>query len=225
MIRKLISTAIISVAFTALCYGQSKKADNLGLVSEIAFIKMTSENLAIRVLNDTSVSEVDKVILANYYTDVKIITDQVLLQLIADSRSKNNVKYYKKLDKLIVKKTVNEISESDLKRPKLQGYIKALKKLESSFSQIQNYKITETPDIDPLSELNLKGFFPTSASVEELTGALTLVTSTIKDIREGKEKKVEKITSVLNELRLSSIQDLTNNSSKEEKSKKEEENK
>ena len=76
---------------------------------------------------------------------------------------------------------------------------------------------------NPLENLGLKGLFPSTISFEEITNVLSFVTSTIKDIRETKEKKVEKITTILNEVRLISLQDIakgkTDESEKDEKKK------
>nr|MBK9651826.1 hypothetical protein [Bacteroidota bacterium] len=66
------------------------------------------------------------------------------------------------------------------------------------------FKTSDKPNESPLLNMSLKGFFPATTSVEEWTGVLSFVTATIKDIRESKEKKVEKITTILNEVRLSS---------------------
>nr|MBK9651827.1 hypothetical protein [Bacteroidota bacterium] len=127
--RKNIAIILICLlASISIVQAQDSKAENLGLVSELVFIKLTSENLAIRIVNDTLIKEEDKIKFVNLYNDVKIISDQVILQLMTDSRRKNSLRYFKKIDNLLVAKTITQIEESDLSKMKLNGYIKNLKK-------------------------------------------------------------------------------------------------
>ena len=90
--------------------------------------------------------------------------------------------------------------------------------MENSFQILLAFQpIKENPNI-----FGLKGFFPSSSSVEEITG-LSFITSTVKDIRESKEKKVEKITAILDTTRLKPLQGLAKAtaSNKEEKNAEE----
>ena len=220
--RKNIAIILICLlASISIVQAQDSKAENLGLVSELVFIKLTSENLAIRIVNDTLIKEEDKIKFVNLYNDVKIISDQVILQLMTDSRRKNSLGYFKKIDNLLVEKTITQIEESDLSKMKLKGYIKNLKKINLVYSKLMAFKTSDKPNESPLLNISLKGFFPATMTVEELTGVLSFVTATIKDIRESKEKKVEKITIILNEVRLSSLQDLAKGKTKEAEKKEE----
>lgn len=220
--RKNIAIILICLlASISIVQAQDSKAENLGLVSELVFIKLTSENLAIRIVNDTLIKEEDKIKFVNLYNDVKIISDQVILQLMTDSRRKNNLGYFKKIDNLLAEKTITQIEESDLSKMKLKGYIKNLKKINLVYSKLMAFKTSDKPNESPLLNISLKGFFPATMTVEELTGVLSFVTATIKDIRESKEKKVEKITIILNEVRLSSLQDLAKGKTKEAEKKEE----
>jgi len=197
------------------------KAENLGIVSELVYLKLTSENLAIRIVNDTLISEQDKIKFVNLYNDTKVITDQIIVQLISDCRRKNRLKYLRKLDKLFVSKTISQVEESDFKNDKLKGYVKNLKKANIVYFKLIAFKTTDKPNENPLLNIGLKGFFPAAMSMEELTGVLSFITGTIKDIRESKEKKVEKLTNILNDLRLSPLQDLAKGEKKEAEKKDE----
>jgi hypothetical protein len=55
---------------------------------------------------------------------------------------------------------------------------------------------------------------------EDALGALGFISSTIKDIREARSKKVESINLLLNDLRLSAIQELGKPKEEEEKKEK-----
>lgn len=205
----------------SIVQAQDSKAEKLGLISELVFIKLTSENLAIRIVNDTLIKEDDKIKFVNLYNDIKVISDQVILQLITDSRRKNCLKYFNKIDNLLVDKNITQIEESDLSKMKLKGYINNLKKINAVYNKLMAFKTSDKPNENPLLNMSLKGFFPIAMSVEDITGVLSLVTSTIKDIRESKEKKVEKITTILNEVRLLSLQDLVKGKTKEPDKKEE----
>lgn len=198
---KKTTLMICLLATVLLSKAQNNKAENLGLISELTFIKQTSENLAISIINDTLIKEEEKIKVINHYNNLKVISDQVILQLMTDCRRKNNLKYFKKLDKLLLAKTIDQISNTDLNCVKLNGYIKNLTKINEVYNKLIN--INRNP----------------SLPIAEFTGAITLITSTIKDIRADNEKIVEKITSILNEVRISPIQNL-NKVKTEEESKK-----
>lgn len=218
---KKIIVVLLTYLFSGISFTQAQdfKAENLGLISELVFIKLTSENLATRIVNDTLIKEEDKIKFVNLYNEVKVISDQVILQLMSDCRRKNNLKYFKKIDNLLVEKSITQIEESDLRKTKLKGYVKNLKKINSVYNKLIAFKTSEKPNENPLLNMSLKVFFPATTTVEELTGVLSFVTATIKDIRENKEKKVEKITTMLNEVRLSSLQDLAKGTTKEAEKK------
>jgi hypothetical protein len=203
---KKTTLMICLLATVLLSKAQSNKAENLGLISELTFIKQTSENLAISIINDTLIKEEEKIKVINHYNNLKVISDQVILQLMTDCRRKNNLRYFKKLDKLLVKKTINEIGNSDLNSDKLNGYVKNLTKINEVYNKLININLDSTIDAS-------------NFTFAEFTGAITLITTTIKDIRADNEKKVEKITSILNEVRISPIQNLNKVKTEEENKK------
>jgi hypothetical protein len=203
---KKTTLMICLLATVLLSKAQSNKAENLGLISELTFIKQTSENLAISIINDTLIKEEEKIKVINHYNNLKVISDQVILQLMTDCRRKNNLRYFKKLDKLLVKKTINEIGNSDLNSDKLNGYVKNLTKINEVYNKLININLAPKTN---------KSNIPFA----EFTGAITLITTTIKDIRADNEKKVEKITSILNEVRISPIQNLNKVKTEEENKK------
>lgn len=221
--KYLLNIIIASCCLSAnAVFGQitNVKAENLGLISELVFVKLTSENYAIRTVNDTSISNLDKIRFVNLYNDTKVISDQIIVQLISDCKRRNSIKYFKKLDALFLSKTITQISESDFKNPKLKGYCNNLKKMNSVYSRLIAFKTSSKPTKNLLNNLSLNGFFVEKASVEEGIGVLSFITSAIKDIKESKEKKVEKLTSILNELRLVSLQDLAKGEKKEGENEK-----
>jgi len=208
MKKILALVLVILLAKTSFAQDQDSKAENLGLISELVFIKLTSENLAIRIVNDDLIKEKDKIRFVNLYNNTKIITDQFILQLIADSRRKNSLGYFKKIDKLLIEASIMNIKDSEITDRKLKGYIKNLIKINSVYTKLRTFETSDKPNENPLQNMSLKGFFQMTTTIPELTGALSFVTATVKDIRESKEKKVEKISTMLNEVLLSSLEDL-----------------
>lgn len=202
-------TAIILMSLLSnisIAQNQDSKAENLGLISELVFIKLTSENLAIRIINDNQITEKDKINFVNLYNSLKVITDQIILQLIVDCRQRNSINYFKKIDNILSIKIISDLDELDLDKQKLKGYIKNLKKLNAAYKRLSVFKTSDKPNEDPLQNLSLRGFSLDKASLPDLTGVLSFVTATIKDIKESKEKKVEKIATMLNEVRLSNLE-------------------
>ena len=220
--KKIIALILITLlAKTSFAQDQDSKAENLGLISEFVFIKLTSENLAIRIVNDDLITEKDKIRFVNLYNDTKVITDQVILQLIADSRRNNNLRYFKEIDKLLLNTNITDIKESELTNKKLKGYIKNLNKINSVYTKLKTFATSDKPNESPLQNMSLKGFSTMTTSIPDLTGVLNFVTATVKDIRESKEKKVEKISTMLNEVRLSSLKDLVKDKKNSTKEKEE----
>lgn len=210
---------IVGLLFsTTLVFGQiTSKAENLGLVSELVYMKLISENEAIRIMNDSMISTNEKIIFVKHYNNTKVIIDQVLIQLIADCKKKNSIKYFRKLDDLLVEKTIGEINEIDLNNQKGKSYIKNLKRIKMNFDELilKSVAIPRVPIV--VSQQEFFGFLPATPSTEELVGVLSFITSTIKNIKDRKEKKVEKITQILDELRLKPLQELVKKEKKEEK--------
>lgn len=75
-----------------------------------------------------------------------------------------------------------------------------------------DFKTSDKPNESPFLNGSLKVFLPATMSVKELIDVLSFVTVTIKDIREN---KVKKITTIPHEVRLSSLQDLAKGKTKE----------
>jgi hypothetical protein len=214
-----ISLLLVLVCASKIAFGQTSqptKATNLGIVSELTFYKLSAENLAISILNDTTVSKVSKFAFLQEYNELKIVSDQILLQLIADLKRRNRIKYYKKLDDLYTQSSIAKPKIEDVKIEKVKSYVYNLMKVDTTFKSVLDRGKSIMADI---KESNPNKAFITTPSLAELTGALGFFTATIKDIRESREKKVEKICVILNDLRLKAVQDLLKKEEKKEEKK------
>jgi hypothetical protein len=222
--KKLISVLILCfLSLTIIGQSTDNKAEKMGLFSELVFIKSSSENFALRIVNDSLINRNDSIRFVILYNDTKTITDQVIIQLIASSKRKNNLRFVRRLDNLLFKNTIYQIQESGLKGYKLKCFIVNLKKAELIHSKLMNFTPSAKPTEKPNKNSNKLTFFPSSITGEEFTGMLSFMTSAIKDIYERKEKKVEKISEMLNDLRLVRLQELGQNP--QEKPEKKEEQK
>lgn len=215
------NTLLVSIFWMlASLYCTANEEQNLrvGLVSELVQIKVRSENILIRVLQDSTVADQDKRKVVSAYIDVKILADQLIMQLISDCRAKNRLGFYKKIDKLFVEKKASAKLEGDFKRKKLQNYQSLINRLLKEFKGLVNI-LEDTPEPKLFESLGYKGLFSSRPSLEEATGVLSFVSSTIKDARESRQNKVEKVTAILVELRLAPLQDLMKSSESEKDEK------
>jgi hypothetical protein len=212
------SLLLVLVFASQISFAQTNqtKATNLGIVSELVYIKLNSENLAIRILNDSTIDEEVKLSFLNKYTMLKTVSDQILLQLIADLKRRNKIKFYKKLDNVFTKNSIATATSNDVNHKKLKSYIDNFRKIDQNFQVVE---LSGANIVNQGKQSSFKSFLPSAASVEELTGVLSFVTATIKDVRESREKKVEKICVILNDLRLKAVQDLLKKEEKKEEKK------
>lgn len=192
---------------TILLAQTKEKAEKLGVVAELSYQKLMAEYYAHVVLNDSTIKDEDKQQFAKQYNATKTIYDQIILQLIADSKRKNSICYFKKINKVYTNYTASNITEKTSKHKVVSTYLANLKLANEVHTKLILKGMTiETANKNNL--LGIKAFWPAAASVEELTGVLGFVTGTIASINESKGKKVDGITEVLEKLRLSSLQEI-----------------
>lgn len=196
--RQLI--IFIGLLIFGYSFGQSAKAERLGLIGELVFIKYSSESKALEIISlaKNPLEGIQK------YNDVRIMADQIIVQLISDSHKKTNISVFKNLDALLVSNSIQKIEEDNLSDNKIKGYIESLKKLEKINNEFLKLQIAI--DSPKGNRGNVK-----SLSVEQGIAVFDAITKVAKDIKEAREKKVEKIVTILNDLRLKSIQDLSKN--------------
>ena len=193
------------------------KLENLGLVSELIYIKLSAENHAAFFLNN-KLAKPDKDELVNKYARVKTAYDQVILQLIADSRAMNSIKYFKQIDEAIYTADISSLDPKYFKN-KTGSYLVNLKLANASFQKLIDFSPAILPSAEPAPKQQEKGILPLSS--DELLGIGSFINDALKDIREAKVKKVDGIIAILNELRLSPVRELVNPKEKEPDKQKE----
>jgi len=203
ILLKIFITGILGIFVFQFPLAQNKLT-KLGLVSELAYIKMSAENHLSEFIDSSSIIASEKKELLKKYLELRTAYDQIILQLISDNNKKNHIKYFKKTDRVFYRKSIEEIDEGNY-RKKVRRYISALKSANRLYKEFINFIPKDNPK--------------EKSTAQDALGAFTFVSSTIKDIREARSKKVEAINLLLNDLRLSPIQEL--GKPKEDKEKKE----
>lgn len=184
----LLITSVLTLnmaqAQTENGYDQIK---GLGLVAYLAEVKTLSEAKMEAVLNHlTYLTDKAKVKEANAaYTHLRMYVDQLVLQVIADCKRKNNICLYRKLDNHFKKDAT----------VKNEAYKKLLEKIDSKYTDIEKFSF----EADSVA---------LTASVEEITGAAEMVWGIIESARDFREKKVAGLAEILDTLRLKSINEL-----------------
>ena len=209
----ILATLILIISHSV--YTQNKQ-EKLGLIGELTYLKLTAENQGLIKLNDSILTSYDKSRFINLYNNMKVLSDQFLLQYISELNKRNSLRLYKKMDNLLFTKRLSEVTNADLNNKKLEQFKSALVKVQAAHNELINFK--KTPDSDQ-PVLSTQSFWPAAITLAEITGALTFVTSTLKSIKEGNQKKVEKIASMLEASRLKSPQELINPKKMDDKPK------
>lgn len=219
---KFLLIGLCSIAFLQISNAQNHpKSDantaasahitkHLGLIAELTYVKSTAENFLIKQMKDSTLTASYKSQLIDHYLRLKATYDQIVLQLMADQIRKNHVKYFKQIDKARNRQSSRKSNIGSCKA-RVKEYLITL---DTAYEEFQGFI-----EFKPQSgDIKKSGISP-----ENLLGVLTFVSTTIKDIREARTKKVDAINLLLEGLRLSPIQDLGNTKTepggKEEKKK------
>lgn len=182
-------------------------SESLGLLGELILIKVSSENLALSVMHDTSLTGDRKVKFVSQYNVTKTLLDQFVIQLIADSKRRNRLKYYDKLDALLLSKKREELTGKEFGRnKKLNAYALSLKKLSHQFA------ILEVKYNNPLNGVAVESFdslkLVNGAMIEQALGVAEFVSASIELVLEAREKRASSITEILSSARMKSLQEL-----------------
>lgn len=153
---------------------------NLGFVSFLTYVKITAEQKVAECSDDKVTNKVE---IIKAYNELRVLHEQLMVQLIADIKLKNSLKLYKELDQ-IYKGDNTVTSHYKSLFDDVDAKLKAIPKPD------RNKRITEL-------------------AVGDITDIATLVYGIIKDIQENHQKKVDGICEILNNLRLNSPIELT----------------
>ena len=209
-IMKKITLISVLLCICIIAKGQSHytQLHDLGLVAEMAYKKYVSEYLITNILMDTNLVSDD--IFLKKYVDIKIQTDQIILQLVADLKSKNRIKYYKKLDKYYKAKNIhlNKI---------LKRYRDVFNEIDAAFSE----KILDF--IQTSVGANLEFEKSSLITLESMIGMVEVGNDIIENYNTNQKNKVDGVCELLIKLRFKPINDIKtelNSNKKKENQKK-----
>jgi hypothetical protein len=198
----------------------SNQHSKLGFISQLVFNKGAAEQTMIAMINDTAfydhtpyhkiTDDEKKKLQANakemdrLYNNIRLKTDQLLLQLSADMIRKNGKRPYKLIDNSFKSKgnTTGLSAENEYRK-----ILDAIDKDISAFYAIyHNFK-------NPGAGAPFKALL----SVDNILSMTEQAWTIIASARDAREKKVAGITGMLDKLRLNAISDLGASEEKEEK--------
>jgi hypothetical protein len=185
--------AILCFSFISL-FSQAPSPDplqvskNLGLVGYLTHVKNMAEyKIATLAANPLYKTSLNKAASFNAsYNMVKLSTDKLINQLSADLYAKNNLKFYKKINKYL-KGTSKDLPEN-------------LKVYKTLIDEIDGQLIA----------LEIKTYASTQGGpgVEEIVAIATLGNDIVAGARDFREKKIQSITGLLKEIRLKLLSDI-----------------
>jgi hypothetical protein len=175
----LLTTSFSPILNTAQAQTQQEylPIKDLGLVAYLAEIKILAETKMEQVLNDSAylTNEGKSKEIRSTYTQLRVYVDQLVLQLIADCKRKNNIAIYRNLDNHFKGNTTI----------KNKAFEKLLKAIDAEYTEVKKFSF-KTENTAALT-----------ASVEEITGAVGIVWGIIESARDFREKKVAGLAEML----------------------------
>jgi len=190
--KKLIILSLVLLMSQFLNSQSIEGSKKLGFVSYLTSLKMHSEHKMLSLASDPKYKSDNEDVLLSHaeYNKLKITVDRVLNQLVADMTSKNRLKEYKNINKYIRGEVENLPSE-------LIAYQKAFESIDDMYLSFILFSFKE----------DSPGFM--APSIEEILGVAAWTSGLITSARDFRQKKVSNICLQIQELRFSSIKDLT----------------
>ena len=188
---------LLLISLNAFCQ-EIPDGNKLGLVAHLTYVKTISEAKMTTLIKDENyIKNPEKAFKFNSdYTILKLLTDQLINQLSADLIDKNKLKLYRSLNK----------------------YLKYQKPLPEKFSQ---YSILLEQIDGQLEALLMRKYNDGGIQSAELITAIVGIVTEIREIttsaRDFREKKIQSISGIIKELKLSPIYELIKPKEKDDK--------
>ena len=187
-------------------------SQNAGLAGELVYIKQTSEAKAIDVINSPQITDDSKADFIKLYNEVKAQMARLTMQMIADCARNNDLRSFKRIDDLLLNTNIAALGNTNLGTPKLNSYVAMLKKIHDAHEALMNFK----PTPKSREELATRGFLSGLGTIEGALDVFGTIQGILKDFRESREKKIDKITTMLKEFQLVPLQDLEKTKAKKD---------
>ena len=201
--KKILSCAIFLIPLVSFAQGSSEPSliSKMGIVAELMSIKMNAEVGVSMVVFDTSglIKKKDKNEILEEYNRLRVFSTPLIAQFIADISRSNSLKSYNKIDKLLSQSSISEINLKDIKDLKIQGYIE-------NFQTLHNELIEFYTKAYAISHIHSGN--PKLSAVGDIVGVFTAIETAVKDFKEIKGKKVDKMIAILDATQIADIYDL-----------------
>jgi hypothetical protein len=205
MKTKVLLIGLLSLVMTLPMMAQNK-VQKLGLVSELAYIKYSSEWVVAELLTYRNLLPKDSIKMVTYYYTVLSTVNQFICQLQADMASNNSVTTYKKIDNLLKKSPLNNACHS--KNKKIRRYIEALQVIQTASDSCRIFYETTTKALQTTRSSDEKRLTAALAIMSTASGILSTNVGIVKNIQEMKITKVTGISTILEKLKISAPSEL-----------------
>lgn len=197
--------ALLGLVNFGLTFSQGMlKDERLGLVSYLTTVKYMSEyKMASKITEEKYINSPDSLkTIQGKYNAIMMKVNKLIDQLSVDMIAKNNLRNYRKINKFVNK------TKSNLPK-KFSSYVEALEEIDKLIINFSLVK-PETKETETTAKA-----IP-SLAYSDITGIGTLAETSITSARDFRASKITDIITILKELKLKSISDL----SKKDKSEK-----
>lgn len=183
----------------------------LGLVEALAKAKAEAEGLAYFATAYCDKASPGSLLeFLQTYNRQKELTDQVLLQLIAENYQSGLFKplrSYRQLNKLLAAKPLANISPGDVRNARTKRYVEGLVLIEAEARQLRAQAATLLRQQQAAAGgLSAKGL-DLSATIADPLGAAGTLVGLIKDLSDMKSARVASLNTLLDGLRLAPLRD------------------
>ena len=160
---KLITISLLLLFSVVNSAISQERLEKLGLISELVYLKNSTENTAIRILKDSTIQESTKIKFIDSYNTLKTMSDQWILQLIADMSRKKSTKKFKRLNQILTERSIKNITQQGYEKKPIKIYLENLKIIYEKHQELLSTK-RNIVEIDPLS-------------IKQITDVLTSISS------------------------------------------------
>lgn len=183
----------------------------LGLVEALAKAKAEAEGLAYFVTAYCDKASPGTLLeFLQTYNRQKELTDQVLLQLIAENYQSGLLKplrSYRQLNKLLATKPLADIRSGDVANARTRRYVEGLVLMEGQARQLRELAATLLRQQQAAAGSLSAKALDLSATIADPLGAAGTLVGLIKDLSDMKSARVSSLNTLLDGLRLAPLRD------------------
>lgn len=179
-----------------------KRLENLGLVSELQYIKTTSENYLNSYLDNPKAEKAKVTVAITNYLEIKSIYDQLTLQLIADLKACGNMKTYNRIDKLLLTYKSKDLITKKHAPAKLKQFCSNLKEADILFEKNILNQFDKDGAIAMMTETDNNRMLGGAAalSADAISGIIEAAQAGMEAHAKSQQDKVDAMCKILRQL-------------------------